>query len=146
MPEKSSCAAIWTVTGAWCQLASAGEIATTGGVVSTGFAPSAVRPSASPTLPATVMPDVVHDVIATPAGSAACAVVVGTVSATAAATRTVRKPDSRIPRETVPVGELDLIRTFQRIPGERGDRLELGSGDDAAVVRGDDRAVVSIDA
>jgi len=44
------------------------------------------------------------------------------------------------------VGELDLIRTFQRILGERGDRLELGSGDDAAVVRGDDRAVVSIDA
>jgi thiamine-monophosphate kinase len=44
------------------------------------------------------------------------------------------------------VGELDLIRTFQRILGERGDRLELGSGDDAAVVRGDDRAVVSVDA
>lgn len=44
------------------------------------------------------------------------------------------------------MGELDLIRTFQRILGERGDRLELGSGDDAAVVRGDDRAVVSIDA
>src|SRR3954470_18456178 len=49
-------------------------------------------------------------------------------------------------RETVPVGELDLIRTFQRILGERGDRLELGSGDDAAVVRADDRAVVSVDA
>jgi thiamine-monophosphate kinase len=44
------------------------------------------------------------------------------------------------------VGELELIRTFQRILGERGDRLELGSGDDAAVVRGDDRAVVSVDA
>ena len=44
------------------------------------------------------------------------------------------------------MGELDLIRTFQRILGERGDRLELGSGDDAAVVRGDDRAVVSVDA
>jgi thiamine-monophosphate kinase len=44
------------------------------------------------------------------------------------------------------VGELELIRTFQRILGERGDRLEMGSGDDAAVVRGDDRAVVSIDA
>jgi thiamine-monophosphate kinase len=44
------------------------------------------------------------------------------------------------------VGELDLIRTFQRILGERGDRLELGSGDDAAVVRADDRAVVSVDA
>jgi thiamine-monophosphate kinase len=44
------------------------------------------------------------------------------------------------------VGELDLIRTFQRILGERGDRLEIGSGDDAAVVRGDDRAVVSVDA
>jgi thiamine-monophosphate kinase len=54
--------------------------------------------------------------------------------------------DSATPRETVPVGELDLIRTFQRILGERGDRLELGSGDDAAVVRGDDRAVVSVDA
>jgi thiamine-monophosphate kinase len=44
------------------------------------------------------------------------------------------------------VGELELIRTFQRILGERGDRLELGPGDDAAVVRGDDRAVVSVDA
>jgi thiamine-monophosphate kinase len=44
------------------------------------------------------------------------------------------------------VGELDLIRTFQRILGERGDRVELGSGDDAAVVRADDRAVVSTDA
>lgn len=44
------------------------------------------------------------------------------------------------------MGELELIRTFQRILGERGDRLELGSGDDAAVVRGDDRAVVSVDA
>src|SRR3954447_26334718 len=53
---------------------------------------------------------------------------------------------SATPRETVPVGELDLIRTFQRILGERGDRLEIGSGDDAAVVRGDDRAVVSVDA
>jgi thiamine-monophosphate kinase len=44
------------------------------------------------------------------------------------------------------VGELDLIRTFQRILGERGDRVETGSGDDAAVVRADDRAVVSVDA
>jgi thiamine-monophosphate kinase len=44
------------------------------------------------------------------------------------------------------VGELDLIRTFQRILGERGDRLEVGSGDDAAVVRASDRAVVSTDA
>jgi thiamine-monophosphate kinase len=44
------------------------------------------------------------------------------------------------------VGELELIRTFQRILGERGDRLELGSGDDAAVVRADDRAVISVDA
>src|SRR5215212_11764258 len=49
-------------------------------------------------------------------------------------------------RQTSSVGELELIRTFQRILGERGDRLELGSGDDAAVVRGDDRAVVSVDA
>src|SRR4051812_24244227 len=49
-------------------------------------------------------------------------------------------------RKTSTVGELNLIRTFQRILGERGDRLELGSGDDAAVVRGDDRAVVSVDA
>jgi thiamine-monophosphate kinase len=54
--------------------------------------------------------------------------------------------ESVTPRETVTVGELDLIKTFQRILGERGDRLELGSGDDAAVVRGDDRAVVSTDA
>src|SRR3954466_697477 len=54
--------------------------------------------------------------------------------------------ESAPPRETVPVGELDLIRTFQRILGERGDRLEIGSGDDAAVVRGDDRSVVSVDA
>src|SRR3954447_10377871 len=53
---------------------------------------------------------------------------------------------SATPRETVPVGELDLIRTFQRILGERGDRLEIGSGDDAAVVRGDDRSIVSVDA
>ena len=44
------------------------------------------------------------------------------------------------------MGELDLIRTFQRILGERGGRVELGSGDDAAVVRADDRAVVSVDA
>src|SRR3954465_3874434 len=44
------------------------------------------------------------------------------------------------------MGELELIKTFQRILGERGDRLELGSGDDAAVVRADDRAVVSVDA
>jgi thiamine-monophosphate kinase len=54
--------------------------------------------------------------------------------------------DSATPRETVTVGELDLIRTFQRILGERGGRVELGSGDDAAVVRADDRAVVSVDA
>jgi thiamine-monophosphate kinase len=44
------------------------------------------------------------------------------------------------------VSELELIRTFQRILGERGGRVELGSGDDAAVVRADDRAVVSVDA
>lgn len=44
------------------------------------------------------------------------------------------------------MGELELIRAFQRILGERGDRLEIGSGDDAAVVRGDDRAVISVDA
>src|SRR3954468_3435502 len=54
--------------------------------------------------------------------------------------------ESATPRETVTVGELDLIRTFQSILGERGDRLEIGSGDDAAVVRADDRAVVSVDA
>jgi thiamine-monophosphate kinase len=54
--------------------------------------------------------------------------------------------ESATPRETVSVGELELIRTFQRILGERGDRLELGSGDDAAVVRASDRAVVSTDA
>lgn len=44
------------------------------------------------------------------------------------------------------MGELELIRTFQRILGERGDRLEIGSGDDAAVVRAADRQVVSVDA
>ena len=44
------------------------------------------------------------------------------------------------------MGELELIRTFQRILGERGDRLEVGSGDDAAVVRASDRAIVSTDA
>jgi thiamine-monophosphate kinase len=54
--------------------------------------------------------------------------------------------ESATPRETVPVGELDLIRSFQRILHERGGRVELGSGDDAAVVRADDRAVVSVDA
>src|SRR3954453_15869623 len=43
-------------------------------------------------------------------------------------------------------GGRELIRTFQPILGERGDRLELGSGDDAAVVRASDRAVVSTDA
>jgi thiamine-monophosphate kinase len=44
------------------------------------------------------------------------------------------------------VGELDLIRSFQRILGDAGGRVELGSGDDAAVVRADGRAVVSVDA
>jgi thiamine-monophosphate kinase len=44
------------------------------------------------------------------------------------------------------VGELDLIRSFRRILGEHGGRVEVGSGDDAAVVRGDGRAVVSVDA
>jgi thiamine-monophosphate kinase len=44
------------------------------------------------------------------------------------------------------VGELDMIRTFQRILGERGERIELGSGDDAAIVRASDRAIVSTDA
>jgi thiamine-monophosphate kinase len=43
------------------------------------------------------------------------------------------------------VGELDLIRSFQRILGDAGGRVELGSGDDAAVVRADGRAVVSVD-
>jgi thiamine-monophosphate kinase len=46
----------------------------------------------------------------------------------------------------VRVGELDLIASFQRILGDHGGRVELGSGDDAAVVRGDGRAVVSVDA
>src|SRR3954452_21355161 len=46
-------------------------------------------------------------------------------------------------RETLTVGELELIRTFQRILGERGDRLELGPGDEAAVVRASERAVVA---
>jgi thiamine-monophosphate kinase len=44
------------------------------------------------------------------------------------------------------VGELDLIKSFQRILGEGGGRVELGSGDDAAIVRGEGRAVVSVDA
>jgi thiamine-monophosphate kinase len=44
------------------------------------------------------------------------------------------------------VGELDLIRAFRRILGEHGGRVEIGSGDDAAVVHGDGRAVVSVDA
>jgi thiamine-monophosphate kinase len=44
------------------------------------------------------------------------------------------------------VGELDLIASFQRILGEHGGRVEVGPGDDAAVVRGDGRAVVSVDA
>jgi len=42
--------------------------------------------------------------------------------------------------------ELDLIRAFQRVLGERGGRIEVGSGDDAAVVRAGERAVVSVDA
>lgn len=44
------------------------------------------------------------------------------------------------------MGELDLIKSFQRILGEGGGRIELGSGDDAAIVRGEGRAVVSVDA
>jgi thiamine-monophosphate kinase len=44
------------------------------------------------------------------------------------------------------VGELDLITSFQRILGDHGGHVELGSGDDAAVVRGEGRAVVSVDA
>jgi thiamine-monophosphate kinase len=43
------------------------------------------------------------------------------------------------------VGELDLIKALQRVLGERGGRIELGSGDDAAVVRASTRAVVSVD-
>jgi thiamine-monophosphate kinase len=54
--------------------------------------------------------------------------------------------ESATPRETVPVAELDLIRSFQRILGERGGRVELGSGDDAAIVRSEGRAIVSVDA
>ena len=44
------------------------------------------------------------------------------------------------------MSELDLIRAFQSILRERGGRIEIGSGDDAAVVRAGERAVVSVDA
>jgi len=44
------------------------------------------------------------------------------------------------------VGELDLIRAFQDVLGTRSARVEIGSGDDAAVVRADGRAVISVDA
>lgn len=44
------------------------------------------------------------------------------------------------------MAELELIAAFQRMLGVRGDRIELGSGDDAAVVRAGARAVVSVDA
>lgn len=41
--------------------------------------------------------------------------------------------------------ELDLISSFRRLLSVRGDRVVRGSGDDAAVVRGGDLAVTSID-
>jgi thiamine-monophosphate kinase len=41
--------------------------------------------------------------------------------------------------------ELDLIKAFQALVQERGGRIELGPGDDAAVVRAGARAVVSVD-
>lgn len=44
------------------------------------------------------------------------------------------------------MGELDLIEAFRSLITARGDRIERGSGDDAAVVRAGDRAVTSIDA
>lgn len=44
------------------------------------------------------------------------------------------------------VGELDLIRAFRSVFAERGGRVQLGPGDDAAVVRAGTRAVVSTDA
>jgi thiamine-monophosphate kinase len=44
------------------------------------------------------------------------------------------------------VAELELIHAFRRLLRERGGRIELGSGDDAAVVRAGARAVVSVDA
>jgi thiamine-monophosphate kinase len=44
------------------------------------------------------------------------------------------------------MGELDLIKAFQALLGDRGGRIEVGSGDDAAVVRAGARAVVSVDA
>lgn len=43
------------------------------------------------------------------------------------------------------MGERDLIRAFQGLLRERGGRIELGSGDDAAIVRAGARAVVSVD-
>ena len=44
------------------------------------------------------------------------------------------------------MGELELIEAFRRLQRERSGRVELGSGDDAAVVRASGRAVVSVDA
>src|SRR4051794_11674042 len=54
-------------------------------------------------------------------------------------------PGSATPRETVSVAELALIESFQRILAAPNDRVELRSGDDAAVVRSAGRAVVSVD-
>ncbi|MFL5896814.1 MAG: thiamine-phosphate kinase [Thermoleophilaceae bacterium] len=44
------------------------------------------------------------------------------------------------------MAERDLIRLLEALLGERSGRLELGSGDDAAIVRAGGRSVVSVDA
>lgn len=48
--------------------------------------------------------------------------------------------------QTVSVGELDLIASFEELLEPRGDRLVRGPGDDASVVRARGFAVTSIDA
>lgn len=48
--------------------------------------------------------------------------------------------------QTVPVGELDLIASFEELLEPRGDRVVRGPGDDASVVRAGAFAVTSIDA
>ena len=48
--------------------------------------------------------------------------------------------------QTVAVGELDLIASFEELLGPSGERLLRGPGDDASVVRARGFAVMSIDA
>src|SRR6187431_1126445 len=56
----------------------------------------------------------------------------------------MRKPSGV--SETVAVGELDLIASFEELLGPHGERLVRGPGDDASVVRARGFAVMSIDA